>query len=212
MTVERQGDNVCILRDLTTDPVLVAAWIESEEIPGVVEAYPAVETVGVWVESESAFNRLVERVGAFRVGESSREARTHSIPVCLDLGPDLERVLAELDLSREALTASLAVPIRCQMLGFSPGFPYLGPIPDSLRGLSRLKSPRVRVEPGSVGLVGDQACIYPSATPGGWNLIGRTPLVIANPSEDRFPIHPGDWIQFLAIHEDEFYQMVGEHL
>ncbi len=212
MTVERQGENVCILRDLSADPVLVAAWIESEEIAGVVEAYPAVETVGVWIESESAFNRLVERVAAFRLGESSREARTHSIPVCLDLGPDLERVLVELALSREALAEALAVPVRCQMLGFSPGFPYLGPIPEPLRGLMRLKTPRVRVEPGSVGLVGDQACIYPSATPGGWNLIGRTPLVIANPSEDRFPIHPGDWIAFRIISEEVFHQMVGEPL
>lgn len=212
MTVERQGENVCILRHLKADPAVVAEWIEAEEIPGVVEAYPAVDTVGVWVESGSAVHRLEERIGAFRVGEAIQEARTHSIPVCLDLGPDLERVLGELGLSRQALAESLTVPVRCQMLGFSPGFPYLGPIPEPLRGLSRLKTPRVRVEPGSVGLAGDQACIYPTATPGGWNLIGRTPLSIADPSEDRFPIHPGDWIAFRILSEELFHQMVGEPL
>jgi inhibitor of KinA len=97
-------------------------------------------------------------------------------------------------------------------IGFCPGFPYLGYLPAELTGVPRLESPRLRVEPGSVGLTGRQTGLYPLARPGGWNLIGRTPLTIVDVEQDFFPIHVGDQVQFVRIDAREFDARFGERL
>ena len=75
-----------------------------------------------------------------------------------------------------------------------------------------LPSPRLRVEPGSVGLTGKQTGIYPLARPGGWNLIGRTPLTIVDIDNGFFPLRVGDRVQFTRIDEAEFRRLTGERL
>src|SRR5207244_10203223 len=85
-----------------------------------------------------------------------------------------------------------ATPYTVYAIGFVPGFPYLGYLPPELCGVGRLPSPRVRVEPGSVGLTGRQTGIYPLARPGGWNLIGRTPLTVVDVADGFFPLRVGD--------------------
>ncbi len=89
-------------------------------------------------------------------------------------------------------------------IGFVPGFPYLGYLPQGLCGVDRLPSPRLRVEPGSVGLAGRQTGIYPLPRPGGWNLIGRTPRVIVDVAEGFFPLRVGDRVRFERIDEREY--------
>src|SRR5437764_15088388 len=88
-------------------------------------------------------------------------------------------------------------------IGFCPGFPYLGYLPAELCGVPRLPAPRLRVEPGSVGLTGRQTGVYPLERPGGWNIIGRTPLVLADPAAGYFPLPVGDRVRFLRIDEAE---------
>ena len=91
-------------------------------------------------------------------------------------------------------------------LGFSPGFPYLHGLPDALR-LPRRETPRTRVPAGSVAIANGQTCIYPTATAGGWHLLGRTPLRLFRP--DREPsclLQPGDRVKFHAITPEEFAQ------
>jgi len=85
-----------------------------------------------------------------------------------------------------------AIEFTVYAVGFVPGFPYLGYLPTELCGVGRLPSPRLRVDPGSVGITGRQTAIYPQASPGGWNLIGRTPLVIVDVATGFFPLNVGD--------------------
>ena len=97
-------------------------------------------------------------------------------------------------------------------VGFVPGFPYLGYLPPELSGVGRLPSPRVRVEPRSVAITGRQTAIYPQASPGGWNLIGRTPLVIVDVQDGFFPLRVGDRVRFARIDETRYRELEGERL
>ena len=93
-----------------------------------------------------------------------------------------------------------------------PGFPYLGYLPEKLCGVPRLNSPRIRVEPGSVGLTGRQTGIYPLPRPGGWNLIGRTPLTLVDVADGYFPLRVGDRVRFSRIESSEYERLYGMRL
>jgi inhibitor of KinA len=97
-------------------------------------------------------------------------------------------------------------------IGFCPGFPYLGYLPAPLAGVPRLPSPRLRVEAGSVGLTGRQTGIYTEVRPGGWNLVGRTPLELVNVKDGYFPLRTGDQVCFEAIDAGEFQRLWGHRL
>lgn len=90
------------------------------------------------------------------------------------------------------------------MIGFLPGFAYMGEVDEKI-SIPRRPQPRLRVEAGSVGIADKQTGIYPLASPGGWQIIGKTPLTIFNKKEDN-PTYfqPGDEVQFYSISEDEF--------
>src|SRR5206468_7095395 len=94
-------------------------------------------------------------------------------------------------------------------IGFCPGFPYLGYLPKELAGVPRLTSPRLTVEAGSVGLTGRQTGIYTEARPGGWNIVGRTPLELVNVKDGYFPPRTGDEVVFERIDETEFRRLQG---
>src|SRR5438477_375224 len=104
------------------------------------------------------------------------------------------------------------LPAEVAAVGFVPGFPYLGYLPPELCGVPRLATPRVRVEPGSVGVTGRQTAIYPRPSPGGWNLIGRTPLVIVDVAAGFFPLRVGDRVRFARIDDRRFRELEGERL
>lgn len=119
-------------------------------------------------------------------------------------GVDLQAAAAELGLSAEALIAHHTAPLyTVAMLGFAPGFPYLLGL-DPVLQLPRLASPRTRVPAGSVGIGGAQTGIYPRESPGGWRLIGRTPLRLFDAERIDAPalLAPGDRVRFVAITDD----------
>lgn len=137
-------------------------------------------------------------------------ARTLEIPVCYDpsLGPDINTMAQQKEISIEQI-----VELHTQqrytvyMLGFLPGFPYMGKVPAPLV-TPRLKQPRLKVPAGSVGIAGEQTGIYPLASPGGWNIIGQTPLRLFDAaSEDPCYCRPGDQVQFVPVSLDAFHQM-----
>ena len=97
-------------------------------------------------------------------------------------------------------------------IGFCPGFPYLGYLPSPLCGVPRLTTPRTRVEAGSVGLTGRQTGVYPEERPGGWNLIGRTPLTLVDVAAGYFPLRTGDRVRFTRVDEAEFRRLSGQRL
>ena len=97
-------------------------------------------------------------------------------------------------------------------IGFCPGFPFLGYLPPALCGVPRLETPRPRLESGSVGLTGRQTGIYTEPRPGGWDILGRTPLELVNVVDGYFPLQTGDKVQFVRIDEVEFQRLKGERL
>lgn len=135
------------------------------------------------------------------------------IPCCYELGLDLERVAAATRLGVEEVVRLHASQVyTVYAIGFCPGFPYLGYLPDALSGVPRLASPRLRVEAGSVGLTGRQTGIYTMDRPGGWNIVGRTPLKLVDVAEGYFPLRTGHRIQFRRIDAEEFKRIDGTPL
>jgi KipI family sensor histidine kinase inhibitor len=128
--------------------------------------------------------------------------QVHRIPVRYGGagGPDLNAVAERLSLSAaQVVEAHAAVSYRVFMLGFAPGFAYLGPLPEALR-LPRREQPRPRVPVGSVAIGGSQTAIYPVASPGGWHLIGRTTLVVWDARRaEPATLRPGDSVCFEPI-------------
>ncbi len=124
--------------------------------------------------------------------------RLHRIPVVYD-GPDLDSVASRLSLTKEQVAALHSRPIyRVFLVGFVPGWAYLGPLPDEL-ALPRLEVPRKQVPAGAVAIAGRQTGIYPLPSPGGWHLIGRTSVRLFFPDRDPPSLfRAGDRVKFFA--------------
>lgn len=135
------------------------------------------------------------------------------IPVAYggEFGPDLAFVAQHNQLSEEeVISLHTSTPCLVYMLGFTPGFPYLGGMSPRL-ATPRLESPRQTIPAGSVGIAGAQTGIYPVASPGGWRLIGRTPLTLFHPqAQQPFLFSAGDYLQFTRISATEFSQIHAE--
>ncbi|MFD1032771.1 5-oxoprolinase subunit PxpB [Metaplanococcus flavidus] len=134
-------------------------------------------------------------------------SRKIEIPVCYggEYGPDLEFVAQHNGLSTEEVIAiHTGADYTVHMIGFAPGFPYIGGMPEKIAA-PRKDSPRVSIPERSVGIAGSQTGIYPISTPGGWQLIGRTPLRLFLPEND-IPslLRAGDKITFHQVSEDEY--------
>jgi inhibitor of KinA len=141
------------------------------------------------------------------------EVRRHQIPCCYELQLDLGRVSRHVKMSaEEIIQLHSQTEYTVYAIGFCPGFPYLGYLPEKLRGVPRLESPRPRLDAGCVGLTGKQTGIYTEPRPGGWNIIGRTPLELVHVADGYFPIRTGDKVQFTRIDQAEFRRLLGQRL
>lgn len=140
-------------------------------------------------------------------------SRLRRVPCCYDLGPDLERVAKHTGLAAEEVISLHATrEYTVYAIGFCPGFPYLGYLDSALCNVPRLESPRLKVDAGSVGLTGRQTGIYTEARPGGWNIVGRTPLTLVDVESGYFPLRTGDRVVFERISKDEFGELLGSRL
>lgn len=208
MRVDRLGDRAYILRDLDGPAHEVAASLSSLEIPGLIEANAAYDTVGVYVGA----NFDAGHFESYRTNGTNKTFESYTIPVLFD-GEDLPSAAQALGLPQEQVIAEFCGSCyTVRAIGFCPGFPYLSGLPDALTGLPRLPSPRARVPSGSVAITGAQAGIYPMEVPGGWNLLGRTPLCMVSVVEGYFPLSAGDEVRFVSIGEREFQEREGERL
>ena len=179
---------------------------------GIVDATSAYETVGLYVERDFGEDKVRALLRHIKVGEPP-SPKVHVIPVCYELGEDLSDVSSRLGISTEDLVAlHSSETYRCYAIGFCPGFAFLGYLPDAIAGLPRRESPRVKVPAGSVGITGKQTGVYPMETPGGWNLIGRTPLCLVDVSDTYFPISAGDAVRFRPIDQEQFEELKGKRL
>ena len=138
------------------------------------------------------------------------EPRLVEIPVCYggERGPDLLEVSALHGLTPEQVIAlHSSATYVVYFLGFVPGFAYLGGLPEAL-ATPRLPTPRLKVPAGSVGIAGNQAGVYPFATPGGWRLLGRTPLSLFRPDREELSLLSiGDHVRFAPITPEQFAAM-----
>lgn len=196
----------------------LVSTIRKSGLPGILDLVGAYATVTVHYEPSiwagqgtppheavtSEILRLWKETGA----SSLRPSRLVEIPVCYggDFGPDLEEVAHHCGLSPKAvITRHSSSAYRVFMLGFAPGFAYLGGLDPTL-ATPRRETPRLKVPAGSVGIAGAQTGIYPLDTPGGWRIIGRTPLKLFDPSlEEPCLLGPGDRLLFSPIDEATFH-------
>lgn len=153
---------------------------------------------------------LVESLLSAGFVETEEKSEVVEMPVCYDaeFGPDLADVAAYTKLSvEEVVRLHASATYRVCFLGFTGGFAYLGGMPEMLQ-TPRLATPRRAVAAGSVGIAGGQTGIYPTQTPGGWRLIGRTPLRMFDAwAEPPTRVQAGDRVRFLAIDRAEFERM-----
>jgi inhibitor of KinA len=194
-----------------------AAAVRDCKEPWLVDVVQAYTSVAVYFDLDQM--RFADVADRLRVLTDSSETESicpgqlHQIPCCYDLGLDLKRVADKTGLSTaEVIRRHAAVPYTVYAIGFCPGFPYLGYLPPELCGVPRLPTPRLKVEAGSVGLTGRQTGIYTEERPGGWNLIGRTPLELVNVADGYFPLRTGDRVQFVPIGKAEFKKRRGARL
>lgn len=199
-------------------PAEARAWADaarSQAWPGITDVVLAYDSVGVYADPGAIDldEDLPARLRGLIPTPSDRaEGGLVEIPTLYD-GEDLAAVAEARGLAAEAVVAlHSGRDYDVLAVGFLPGFPYAGWLPGPLRGFARRAEPRVRVPAGSVAITGGQTAIYPRESPGGWLLLGRTPLVIADPRDAFFPIRPGDRLRFVPIGPDEFAARHGERV
>jgi inhibitor of KinA len=218
MSLQPLGDQAVLASFASEDAALgFAARVRRAAPAWLLDVVQAYATVAVHFDLDGIdFDAAASALRALAAGPPPPDAaggRSREIPCCYEMQLDLDRVARHLGLSaEEVIRLHAEAEYTVYAIGFCPGFPYLGYLPGPLCGVPRLEAPRLRVEPGSVGLTGRQTGIYPEARPGGWNLIGRTPLRLVDVADGYFPLRTGDRVRFRRIDERTFRELFGERL
>ena len=193
--------------DVNARVLSVATKVRSMGLEGVRDVVPSYSSVTIYIDPLcTAVDRLWGALEAALVSPLSGcgPSREILVPVFYggSEGPDLDEVAGFANCSTEQVIRLHTAPLyRVYMLGFLPGFPYLGPV-DSRIAMPRRSSPRLAVPAGSVGVAGPQTGIYPAVAPGGWRLIGRTLMEVFNSGlEPPCLFRPGDFVRFEAVSE-----------
>lgn len=201
----------------TVDPELNARAIAFAErlrtagLAGVLDVVPTYRSAAVYFDplraNLDALLAEVDRLAARPPPVATAEGPPIEVPVCYgpECGPDLADVAKFAGCGKDEVVRTHASQVyRVYMMGFVPGFAYMGTVPSRI-GTPRRSTPRLRVPLGSVGVAGFQTGIYPAETPGGWNLVGRTPLRPFDAARaEPFLFKAGDGVRFVPIDHDEF--------
>jgi inhibitor of KinA len=219
MKIDALGDSALIinLADEISDSsgllarvLSAAATIEGAKLPGVVDVTSSYESVAVFFDLPQVEPDIEDKIRVLIASAGVRvsgKKRRVQIPVCYDeeFALDLDRVANHTSLTPDAIVtlhSSAEYTVAC--IGFMPGFPFLAGLPQQLR-VPRLESPRTKVSAGSVAIANAQAGVYPLESPGGWNVLGRTPLQLFRLNENPPTLlRPGDCVQFRRITRAQF--------
>lgn len=220
-TVKPYGDSALIVSfeqrispEILSRVTALVSAVRAASFPGVVDIIPAYCTVTVlfdpWVTSYAKMREKIASLDISAGGPDAEEKRYIDIPVLYGspFPEDLSHVAANAGLTPEEVVAiHTANEYPVYMIGFLPGFPYLGNLDPRIH-TPRRTSPREIIPAGSVGIGGAQTGIYPVDSPGGWHIIGKTPLKLYDPSsEDPLLLRCGDVIRFRSVTEDEFIKI-----
>jgi inhibitor of KinA len=225
-TISPLGDSAVLIDfQVADEEVLVntiSTFIESlNELQheAIIEAVPAYKTVTIHfnpltLHSHNPYNEieqiLVNEIDNNQVSKCSGGQDIITIPVCYgsEFGPDLEYVSHHNKMTEDKVIEIHSRPVyTVAFLGFSPGFPFLKGMDPSIAA-PRRSSPRVSIQAGSVGIAGEQTGVYPISSPGGWQIIGKTPLSLFNPvNSPPALLKQGDRIKFKPITRNEFNRM-----
>jgi inhibitor of KinA len=194
--------------------------LKTNFMPGIIELVPAYSSLTIYYDMltvkknnpqhSSAHDAMKEKI-AEKLQEPIEEQASLSllikVPVCYDkvFAPDTDELIATKNITvDELIRLHTSKTYSVYMLGFLPGFTYMGKLDDEI-AMPRKINPRQHVEAGSVGIAGHQTGIYPLPSPGGWQIIGRTPMKLFDANRDELtPLKPGDQVQFYSISKDEF--------
>jgi len=190
--------------------------LEEENIPGVTDFIPSYNELMVCYDpAKISFRRLLETLRACAADPAAillPAPEVVHVPVLYggEAGPDLHHVAEHNRLAApDVITIHTSADCLVYMLGFTPGFCYLGGM-DKRIATPRQETPRLKIPAGSVGIAGEQTGIYPMESPGGWQLIGRTPLRLFNPdSKPEFLFSAGDYIRFYPVDRDEYERIAA---
>ncbi|WP_186580768.1 5-oxoprolinase subunit PxpB [Aquibacillus kalidii] len=204
-----------INRETNKKILQLAKVLKDQPFHGFIEAVPAYTTLTVYYDpiigESQSFTKICSWIENYldNLPLDDTSANTINIPVCYDLAyaPDIEEVARTNNLTvKQVVKYHTEIIYHVYFLGFSPGFPFLGGLNPKL-ATPRKSNPRIKINAGSVGIAGNQTGIYPSDSPGGWQIIGRTPKSLLQ-IEKNPPtlLQPGDNLSFYAISKDEFEQ------
>ena len=189
----------------------VVRMIKAQQIEGVTDMIPAFASLLInydpRVISYAGLKSRLEKILKLEISGEASAARIFEIPVCYggEYGPDLQNIAGHAGLSpEEVIRIHSGEDYLIYMLGFLPGFSYLGGLDERIH-TPRLANPRIRIPAGSVGIGGSQTGIYPLDSPGGWQLLGMTPVKTYDPDRE-VPIlfEAGDYIRFIPVSEEEY--------
>lgn len=191
--------------------------LENEKIEGIIELTPTYRSITVkYNPLEISYKKLIEVLNKFeniKVDNENVKVKLVEIPTVYgdEYGQDIAFVAENANISQEeVIKIHTGKDYLVYMLGFAPGFTYLGGMDEKI-ATPRLKSPRLKIAAGSVGIAGSQTGMYPSESPGGWQLIGRTPLKLYDEkSNPPVFINAGDYIRYVQISETEFDKIKEE--
>lgn len=197
-----------ISEDINQQVRMMTIAIEQSDIKGVIELIPTYRSLKIdYDPCQIKYNALVEAIKTLQDNLSTLDIERPEvieIPV-LYKGPDLEYVSEHNNISKdEVIKIHSSQEYLIYMLGFTPGFPYLGGMSEKI-ATPRLEQPRAKIDAGSVGIAGCQTGIYPIESPGGWQLIGKTPLkLFDNNRENPFLLASGNYLKFVPIDQQTF--------
>lgn len=188
--------------------------LKEQHIEGVTDLIPAFASLLINYDPRvigyKDLKARIEELLKIEVSEEASEARVFEIPVCYggEYGPDIANIAENAGLSEQDV-----IDIHCSkdyliyMLGFLPGFVYLGGLDERIH-TPRLANPRISIPAGSVGIAASQTGIYPLNSPGGWQLLGMTPVKTYDPErETPILVEAGDYIRFVPVTEEEFLKI-----
>ena len=203
--------------DINARIAATVAIIKEQHIEGVVDIIPAFCSLLInydpRVISYDRMRERMEKILSMEIAADARKKRVYEIPVCYGgtYGPDLATIAEHAGLSeQEVIDIHSSTDYLIYMLGFLPGFTYLGGLDERIH-TPRLANPRIRIPAGSVGIGGSQTGIYPMDSPGGWQLMGMTPVKTYDP-EREVPIlvEAGEYIRFVPVDEAEYERISRE--